>query len=84
MWVFLEFFPIGWPQLNAVYEHGLAWARSQAFYDQDLFWQWMRLPGDVVFSFGALLMGWDFLAKLMQPRGTTAEPRAPAATVAAE
>jgi hypothetical protein len=38
----------------------------------------------VVFSFGALLMGWDFLAKLMQPRGTTAEPRAPAATVAAE
>ena len=84
MWIFLHFFPIGWPQLNAVYEHGLAWARSQAFYDQYLFWQWMRLPGDVVFSFGALLMGWDFLAKLMQPRGTTAEPRAPAATVAAE
>jgi nitric oxide reductase subunit B len=31
MWIFLHFFPIGWPQLNAVYEHGLAWARSQAF-----------------------------------------------------
>ena len=34
MWIFLHFFPIGWPQLNAVYEHGYAWARSQAFYDQ--------------------------------------------------
>jgi len=69
LWIFLHFFPIGWPQLNAVYEHGLAWARSQAFYDQTRFWQWMRLPGDVVFSFGALLMGWDFLTKLMQPVG---------------
>ena len=37
MWIFLHFFPIGWPQLDAVYEHGFAWARSQAFYDQYLF-----------------------------------------------
>lgn len=64
MWIFLHFFPIGWPQLDAVYEHGLAWARSQAFYDQYLFWQWMRLPGDVVFSAGGLLMSWDFIMKL--------------------
>jgi nitric oxide reductase subunit B len=84
MWIFLHFFPIGWPQLNAVYEHGLAWARSQAFYDQTLFWQWMRLPGDVVFSFGAILMCWDFLMKLRQPRGDIQEPRARAAAVAAE
>jgi nitric oxide reductase subunit B len=74
MWVLLHFFPIGWPQLDAVYEHGLAWARSQAFYDQYLFWQWMRLPGDVVFSFGTLLMAWDFLVKLRRPRGMVAEP----------
>ncbi len=70
MWIFLHFFPIGWPQLNAVYEHGFAWARSQAFYDQYLFWQWMRMPGDVVFSAGALLMGWDFIMKLRAPRGS--------------
>jgi nitric oxide reductase subunit B len=72
MWIFLHFFPIGWPQLNAVYEHGLAWARSQAFYDQTLFWQWMRLPGDVVFSVGGLVMGWDFLMKLwrIEPHGS--------------
>jgi nitric oxide reductase subunit B len=64
MWIVLHFFPIGWPQLDAVYEHGLAWARSQAFYDRTRFWQWMRLPGDVVFSAGALVMAWDFLDKL--------------------
>ncbi|MGN6156250.1 MAG: nitric-oxide reductase large subunit [Sphingomicrobium sp.] len=68
MWIFLHFFPIGWPQLNAVFEHGFAWARSQAFYDQTLFWQWMRLPGDVVFSVGTLIMAWDFLVKLRRPR----------------
>lgn len=30
LWVVIHFFPIGWPQLDAVSEHGLAWARSQA------------------------------------------------------
>ena len=69
LWIFLNFFPIGWPQLDAVYEHGFAYARSQAFYDQTLFWQWMRLPGDVVFAVGALLMAWDFIVKLRRPRG---------------
>ena len=63
LWIVLNFFPIGWPQLAAVYEHGLAYARSLAFYDTTLFWQWMRLPGDVVFALGALLMAWDFIVK---------------------
>ncbi|HWG10031.1 MAG TPA: cbb3-type cytochrome c oxidase subunit I [Rhodanobacteraceae bacterium] len=63
MWILFNFFPVGWSQLDAVYEHGLAWARSQQFYDTTLFWQWMRLPGDVVFALGALLMAWDFLVK---------------------
>ena len=64
LWIVLNFFPIGWAQLAAVYEHGLAFARSQAFYDTTLFWQWMRMPGDVVFALGALLMAWDFVCKL--------------------
>jgi nitric oxide reductase subunit B len=64
LWIVLNFFPIGWPQLAAVYEHGLAYARSQAFYDTTIFWQWMRMPGDIVFAGGALLMAWDFLVKL--------------------
>ncbi|HWF63898.1 MAG TPA: cbb3-type cytochrome c oxidase subunit I, partial [Rhizomicrobium sp.] len=83
LWILLNFFPIGWPQLDAVYEHGLAYARSQAFYDTTLFWQWMRLPGDVVFALGALLMAWDFIVKLrpMLPRalgGTRAAAPVPA------
>jgi nitric oxide reductase subunit B len=64
LWIALNFFPIGWPQLDAVYEHGFAYARSLAFYDTTLFWQWMRLPGDVVFAAGAVLMAWDFVVKL--------------------
>ncbi|HET8882152.1 MAG TPA: cbb3-type cytochrome c oxidase subunit I [Solimonas sp.] len=64
LWIVLNFFPIGWPQLDAVYEHGLAYARSIEFYSTTLFWQWMRLPGDVVFALGALLMAWDFIVKL--------------------
>ena len=64
LWIVLNFFPIGWPQLDAVYEHGLAYARSSAFYDTTIFWQWMRFPGDVVFALGALLMAWDFIVKL--------------------
>jgi nitric oxide reductase subunit B len=47
-----------------VYKHGLAYARSSAFYDTTLFRQWMRFPGDVVFALGALLMAWDFVDKL--------------------
>jgi nitric oxide reductase subunit B len=74
LWIFLNFFPIGWPQLDAVYEHGFAWARSQKFYDQTLFWQWMRLPGDVVFSIGTLIMCWDFVVKLMRKPAPLAMP----------
>ncbi|HET9160486.1 MAG TPA: cbb3-type cytochrome c oxidase subunit I [Caulobacteraceae bacterium] len=82
MWIVLHFFEIGWPQLDAVYEHGLAYARSKEFYDSTRFWQWMRLPGDVVFSLGSLLMGWDFLMKLWRPAPALAG--APAASPAAE
>jgi nitric oxide reductase subunit B len=64
LWILLNFFPIGWPQLNAVYEQGFAYARSIAFYDGTLIWQWLRLPGDILFAIAALLMAWDFIVKL--------------------
>ncbi len=64
LWIALNFFPIGWPQLQAVYEHGYAYARSLKFYDTTLLWQWLRFPGDVVFSAGAVLMALDFLVKM--------------------
>jgi len=31
LWINFNFFPIGWPQLDAVYEHGVAYARISAF-----------------------------------------------------
>jgi nitric oxide reductase subunit B len=64
MWVVMNFYPIGWPQLEAVYTHGYAYARSLAFYDTTLLLQWLRMPGDVVFAAGALLMAYDFTRKL--------------------
>jgi nitric oxide reductase subunit B len=64
LWILLNFFPIGWPQLLASYEHGLAYARSLEFYDTTTLWQWLRFPGDVVFALGAVLMAYDFLRKL--------------------
>jgi nitric oxide reductase subunit B len=69
MWVVMNFFPVGWPQLQAVFEHGLAYARSLEFYNTTIFWQWMRLPGDVVFAAGAVLMAFDFLVKLLPLAG---------------
>ena len=63
MWIILNFFPIGWEQLAAVYEHGYAYARSLSFYNTTLFWQWMRFPGDVVFAIGVILMAWDYVLK---------------------
>ena len=79
----MNFFPIGWSQLDAVFEHGLAYARSNAFYKTTLLWQWMRLPGGVVSAAGTLLMSWDFMVKLMPPRKAyTAQPAGGAPTPA--
>jgi nitric oxide reductase subunit B len=64
LWIALNFFPIGWPQLDAVYEHGLAYARSLEFYRTTVLWQWLRFVGDVPFAVAALLMAFDFLVKL--------------------
>lgn len=64
LWMVFNFLPIGFEQLSAVYEHGLAFARSMEFYNTTTFWQWMRMPGDVVFSVAALIMAWDFIVKL--------------------
>jgi nitric oxide reductase large subunit len=50
--------------VNHPNEHGVAHARSLEFYNTTLLWQWLRLPGDVVFAIGALLMAYDFIVKL--------------------
>ena len=64
LWIVLNFFPVGWPQLAAVYSHGLAWARSLEFYNTTSLWQWLRMPGDIIFAVGAVIMAIDFIAKI--------------------
>jgi nitric oxide reductase subunit B len=64
LWILLNFFPVGWSQLEAVYEHGYHYARSLEFYNTTLLWQWLRLPGDIIFALAALLMAWDFIQKV--------------------
>lgn len=80
MWIVMNFYPVGWLQLLAVYTHGYAYARSLAFYNNTTFWQWMRMPGDIVFAAGALLMAWDFIIKLLVQRRAT-DAVAPSSTV---
>lgn len=83
MWIFMNFYPVGWPQLLAVYTHGYAYARSLEFYNTTVFWQWMRMPGDIVFAAAALLMAWDFITKLLaQRKASGAVARPPATTPA--
>jgi nitric oxide reductase subunit B len=86
MWILLNFFPIGWPQLNAVFEHGLAYARSVQFYNGTLLWQWLRFPGDIVFAVAALLMAWDFLLKVgpLYPKLVQSITRRPVPSLRAE
>jgi nitric oxide reductase subunit B len=74
MWVFMNFLPVGFPQLEAVYERGYAYARSLEFYQPMEFWQWLRTPGDVVFAIGGLLMALDFMLKLVRYFRSRPEP----------
>ena len=64
LWLTLNFWPIGFRQLAAVYEHGYAYARSLSFYNTTTTYQWLRMPGDIVFSAGALLLAVDIVRKL--------------------
>jgi nitric oxide reductase subunit B len=61
--------PLGILQLKAALEHGYWYARSELFMGQPIIdvLVWMRVPGDTVFSVGALLLA-AFVAKLWWPR----------------
>ncbi|MCF8567522.1 cbb3-type cytochrome c oxidase subunit I [Alicyclobacillus tolerans] len=69
LWLLLNFWPIGFEQLNAVYTHSYVYARSLAFYNKTLIWQWLRMPGDIFFGLGAVMMSWDIYRKLRQASG---------------
>ncbi|WP_081412127.1 nitric-oxide reductase large subunit [Alicyclobacillus herbarius] len=68
LWCILNFWPIGFKQLAAVYTHDYVFARSIEFYNTTTLWQWLRFPGDIFFTLGALLMSYDICRKLWQAR----------------
>ncbi len=61
----LTLLPMGVLQLNAALEHGYWFARSAEFMTRPIIHMlvWMRMPGDLVFASGALLLGL-FIARL--------------------
>jgi nitric oxide reductase subunit B len=64
LWVVLTFLPVGFSQLAVAFDQSYDAARSIAFYDTTLTWQWLRMIGDVVFAAGAVLMALDFIIKV--------------------
>ena len=75
----LTLLPLGTLQLLAAIEHGYWYARSADFMQQpvvDLL-VWMRMPGDIIFSVGAVTFTW-FVLRLWV--GPTRSSEIPAAT----
>jgi nitric oxide reductase subunit B len=62
--------PLGILQLNAVLDHGYWYARSAEFMQQPIvdLLVWMRVPGDTIFSVGALALAWFVLRLWVAPR----------------
>ena len=65
-------------QLSAALEHGYWYARSAEFMGQPIIHLlvWMRVPGDTIFSVGALLLTW-FVARhwILPLRAAAPQPR---------
>ena len=66
----LTLLPIGVLQLQAALEHGYWYARSAEFMGKPIIHLlvWMRVPGDTIFSIGALLVAWFVFRMWVVPR----------------
>jgi nitric oxide reductase subunit B len=66
----LTLLPMGLLQLNAALGNGYWYARSAEFMSQPLIelLVWMRVPGDTIFSIGALLLSWFVFRLWVAPR----------------
>ncbi|MFN3844036.1 MAG: nitric-oxide reductase large subunit [Rehaibacterium terrae] len=62
--------PMGIIQLVAAIEHGYWYARSEHLMQQPIIQLlvWLRVPGDVIFSVGAVALGWFVLRLWVAPR----------------
>ena len=66
----LTLLPLGTMQLFAAIEHGYAFARSAEFMQRPIvkLLIWMRVPGDTIFSVGALSLAWFVLRLWIAPQ----------------
>ncbi len=69
--------PMGIIQLNAAIEHGYWYARSADLMQQPIIQMlvWMRVPGDTVFSVGALALAWFVLRLWIRPKPAFEVPK---------
>ncbi len=72
MMALLTLLPLGLLQLNAALEHGYWYARSAEFMGKPIIdlLVWMRVPGDTVFSVGAVALAW-FVFRLWTTRNAS-------------
>jgi nitric oxide reductase subunit B len=70
----LTLLPMGLLQLNAALENGYWYARSAGFMGRPIIdlLVWLRVPGDTIFSIGAVLLGWFVLRLWIAPKESTA------------
>ncbi len=80
MMAVLTLLPLGTLQLHAVLEHGYWYARSAEFMGRPLIdvLVWMRVPGDTVFSVGALLLSGCVARIWLAPKPALAGSESPA------
>ncbi|PPC94607.1 MAG: nitric oxide reductase large subunit [Methylotenera sp.] len=66
----LTLLPIGTLQLLAALDKGYWYARSADFMQKPIIETlvWMRVPGDVIFSIGALSLAWFFVSLWLKPK----------------
>jgi nitric oxide reductase subunit B len=66
----LALLPIGLIQLDAAMEHGYWYARSAELMQKPIIQMlvWMRVPGDTIFSVGALAIAWFVLRLWIAPK----------------
>jgi len=66
----LTLLPIGLIQLNGALQHGYWYARSADLMQQPIIHLlvWMRVPGDTIFSVGALALAWFVIRLWVAPR----------------
>ena len=66
----LTLLPIGLIQLNGALEHGYWYARSADLMQKPIIHLlvWLRVPGDIIFSIGAIALGWFVLRLWIAPR----------------